>query len=216
MFTYRKKKSIHQLAMRFSDGGAQPPADPTPSPDPAPEPTPEPAKDPTPDPAPAPDMSKLQRKLEAAEKALELERSAHSKLKREHMTDEQRRAEQDAEIEETKKTYHRQLNAITAEKMCVKAGLSSDEYDALINLVVSEDADKTEEIMQAVLDLLQIREAAAEKGGAEKRLKNTPILPAGGSNDLPTDGVKLAASLGKQAAQTNTASNDVLKHYLGG
>lgn len=135
---------------------------------------------------PSTDIAEIQRELAAArkakdiaEKALTLEKSAHSKLKREHMTEAELIAEERAAVAEKAKMYDRQTNAMIAEKIFVGAGLQSDTYEDLLNLIVSEDSQRTESTAQTIVDLLSMHTKSTIKAEREKILRETPYPPAG-------------------------------------
>lgn len=133
-----------------------------------------------------PDTLELQRELDtakrakaAAEKALELEKKAHSTLKRQHMSEGDLLAEKTREMEEKAKMYDRQANAFTAEKIFATAGLKNDDYDEILNLIVSEDTEKTQSTAQAIAEMLAFQRTLTERSIREKVLKEMPLPPAG-------------------------------------
>lgn len=153
-------------------------------------------------------IKQLEAQLKAARIATEAANREKKKLERAQMSE----ADQ---IAATKRELNCERAAVKAEKILANL-LPEDEISEFVGLFASEDIEKTSAIASTFRGIYERGCLNAVRVDAEKRLKNMPILHTGGADSLSTDGVKLAASLGKQAAQTNTASNDVLKHYLGG
>lgn len=142
------------------------------------------------------------------------------KMKREKMTadelkkyDDEKRANDLAEREKTIAEKENRYYAITALK---KAGLDdgSETVLELADLVMGADADETDTRI-ATLNKLVTKMVDSK---VNERFKSFGRVPNSGSGSGGEGKEKntLAEKLGKQRAEQNKKSNDILKHYLGG
>lgn len=142
------------------------------------------------------------------------------KMKREKMTadelkkyDDEKRANDLVEREKTIAEKENRYYAITALK---KAGLDDGSETALelADLVMGADSDETDTRI-ATLNKLVTKMVDSK---VNDRFKSFGRVPNGsnGSGDDGKDKNTLAEKLGKQRAEQNKKSNDILKHYLGG
>lgn len=174
------------------------------------------------------DPDDFERLLQARlDKAMEEERKKNAnltkeieKMKREKMTadelkkyDDEKRANDLAEREKTIAEKENRYYAITALK---KAGLDDGSETALelAELVMGADTDETDTRI-ATLNKLVTKMVDSK---VNERFKSFGRVPNGG-NSSGSEGKEkntLAEKLGKQRAEQNKKSNDILKHYLGG
>lgn len=142
------------------------------------------------------------------------------KMKREKMTadelrkyDDEKRANDLAEREKTIAEKENRYYAITALK---KAGLDdgSETVLELADLVMGADTDETDTRI-ATLNKLVTKVVDSK---VNERFKSFGRVPNSGSSSGGEGKEKntLAEKLGKQRAEQNKKSNDILKHYLGG
>lgn len=141
------------------------------------------------------------------------------KLKREKMTadelkkyDDEKKANELAEREKAITEKENRYYAIGAIK---KAGLDdgSDTALKIVDLVMGAD---NEEIDNKVAALNELVNKIVDSKVNEK-FKGAGRIPNGGNNgDEGKEKNTLAKKLGKQRAEQNKKSNDILKHYLGG
>jgi len=68
--------------------------------------------------------------------------------------------------------------------------------------------------MNTVFAMMKQHGEDREKALKAEILKGTPTPPAGEGGDEKSDGEKLAERLGKEAAASNKAANDILAHYM--
>lgn len=118
-----------------------------------------------------------------AERALTLEKGAHAKLKKQHMTEAEALEERAKEIEAKAREYDKSMARVNASQLLVKAGLQEDEYSDLLNLFVSQDSEITGNIAQGIVDLVSKKVAVAVKAEREKIMKETPPPPSGNGGD---------------------------------
>lgn len=142
------------------------------------------------------------------------------KMKREKMTadelkkyDDEKRAIELAEKEKAIAERENRYYAVTALK---KAGLDdgSETVLALADLVMGADTTETDSRIETLNKLV----TKIVDSKVDERFKGFGRVPNGGSNSS-TDGNNkntLAEKLGKQKAEQNKKSDDILKHYLGG
>lgn len=142
------------------------------------------------------------------------------KMKREKMTadelkkyDDEKRANDLAEREKTIAEKENRYYAITALK---KAGLDdgSETVLELADLVMGADTNETDTRI-ATLNKLVTKMVDSK---VNERFKSFGRVPNSGSSSGGEGKEKntLAEKLGKQRAEQNKKSNDILKHYLGG
>lgn len=142
------------------------------------------------------------------------------KMKRDKMTadelkkyDDEKRANDLAEREKTIAEKENRYYAITALK---KAGLDdgSEIVLDLAELVMGNDTDTTDTRI-ATLNKLVTKVVDSK---VNERFKSFGRVPNGGNSSGGEGKEKntLAEKLGKQRAEQNKKSNDILKHYLGG
>ena len=166
-----------------------PPAAPPPAPPPPPEPPKDPPAEPPAEPPDNPEVANLQRQIEAANKklkdaesALASEKSEHAKLKRSTKTDAELLEEKQKEVEENAKKYQRMIAGAEAKQVLAGTGLSEEDYSPILELITSEDSEKTKAIATEVSTLLANQSKLLEKALREKILKETPVPPAGGGD----------------------------------
>ena len=139
------------------------------------------------------------------------ELAAVKKQLKEKMTeDEQREAERLAAEKEMKE----ELDTLRKEKNvnAHKASFLAQGYDEkLADKAAKAMADGD---MNTVFAMMKQHGEDREKALKAEILKGTPTPPAGEGGDEKSDGEKLAERLGKEAAASNKAANDILAHYM--
>lgn len=139
------------------------------------------------------------------------ELAAVKKQLKEKMTeDEQREAERLAAEKEMKE----ELDTLRKEKTvnAHKASFLAQGYDEkLADKAAKAMADGD---MNTVFAMMKQHGEDREKALKAEILKGTPTPPAGEGGDEKSDGEKLAERLGKEAAASNKAANDILAHYM--
>ena len=139
------------------------------------------------------------------------ELAAVKKQLKEKMTeDEQREAERLAVEKEMKE----ELDTLRKEKTVnpYKASFLAQGYDEkLADKAAKAMADGD---MNTVFAMMKQHGEDREKALKAEILKGTPTPPAGEGGDEKSDGEKLAERLGKEAAASNKAGNDILAHYM--
>ena len=129
--------------------------------------------------------------LNAANAALSASQASETALKaqvedltskvNEGMTAEERIAALQKEAEDSKREYQLKSNSLDAKEILVGAGITGDQLDALLGLVVSDDAEATKKAAQAIVDFDAARAAAVEQATKDAVLKSNPKPNGGGS-----------------------------------
>jgi hypothetical protein len=122
------------------------------------------------------------------------------------------------DLEDKAKLSTRELNKLKAENILVAAGLKPDDYVALLDGMVSDDAEKTVNLATGLATLVKNQKEATDKAVRAEVLNNTPA-PNGGSGDgkaPKTEAEKVVESLASAKAETLKASQSTLNTYMGG
>ena len=137
--------------------------------------------------------------------------AAKKQLKDKMTEDEQREAERLAAEKEMKE----ELDTLRKEKTVNghKASFLAQGFDEkLADKAAKAMADGD---MTTVFSVMKQHGEDREKALKAEILKGTPTPPAGeGGDDGKSDSEKLAERLGKEAAASNKAANDILAHYM--
>lgn len=135
-------------------------------------------------------LADMQARLAAAEKKRKEAEAActkltreKSQLKRSQMTEAEQAAEREREAAEKAQQYDRMMSSVEAEKIFVGGGLKEDDYKDFLEMIVSEDKEKSIAIAQGFMEILSKHTTAAAKAEREKVLKETPAPPVGGKGE---------------------------------
>lgn len=105
--------------------------------------------------------------------------SEHEALKVANMNTEQLAQHEKDQLEKTKNDYLIKSNRLDAEKVLVGMGLPSDQYNSILDRIVSPDKDATMGLVNEISGLLgKQSEAATQK--AKEDLLNKTRVPEGG------------------------------------
>lgn len=83
-------------------------------------------------------------------------------------------------------TYAKELSKLRAKEIFVTAGLTEEDYNPILDSVVSEDEELTKAYAKNMVDLISAQKAAVEKAVKAELLKSTPKPPAGGGSTTIT------------------------------
>ena len=128
-------------------------------------------------------LKTVQKQLKDAQNAVATANREKKNLERAKMTDADALEEQRREMEENSRNYKRMMSSIEAEKIFVGAGIAKDDYSAVLEMIATEDSDKTTATAQEFVDILSRKTQASIKSEREKILKETPPPPAGAGKD---------------------------------
>ena len=151
-------------------------------------------------------------------KQLQEDSAAYKKLQEANLTDAEKiqRALQDAES--AKVDFTKKSNRLDVEKILVAAGLTEEDYGALIDTLVSDDAEKSKAAATAFASLVSKQKEAAVQKTKEEMMDGTQT-PGGdggsaGKEKEKTEAEKFAESFGQAASEAAKASNDIIGSYL--
>lgn len=100
-------------------------------------------------------------------------------LQEQNMTAEERLKAELEKAQEMQASYAKELSKLRAKEVFVEAGLKEDEYESILEMVVSDDTDATVVRAKAMIDLIESQKKAVEKAVKAQLLKDTPKPPAG-------------------------------------
>lgn len=115
------------------------------------------------------------------------------------MTEEEKLQAALEEAEEVKKDYQREIAKMGAMKIFVNAGLEEEQYETLLDTIVSEDAEKTAELAENLVGVISSKQTEAEKRVKADLIKKTPTPPEGeGNEEKSSIGEKFAKQMNNQ------------------
>lgn len=80
---------------------------------------------------------------------------------------------------EKAKEYTVKLNRLDVEKMFVKTGLGENEYNSILDGIVSEDLETSKKLATSILATIESKITATDKAVRAELMKSTPRTPAG-------------------------------------
>lgn len=107
-------------------------------------------------------------------------------LKEKSMTDDEKLQAELEKAKNTQSTYAKELSKLRAKEIFVEAGLTEKDYSAILDVVVSEDEEKTKANAKNMVDIIVAQKAATEKAVKAELLKGTPPPPAGSGGGTVT------------------------------
>lgn len=150
-------------------------------------------------------------------KKLQEDSAAYEKLKEAGLTDEEKiqKALQDAKDAEA--NYKRQSSRLDVEKILVAAGLTEDDYEDLIDGLVSEDAEASKTLATNLASMLAKQREAAVQKTKEELLDETKGAGgaggAGGGGDDKSEDVKFADEIAATLSPDSKSTQDVFGNY---
>lgn len=125
-------------------------------------------------------------------KQLQEDSEAYKKLQEANLTDAEKiqKALQDAES--AKVDFTKKSNRLDVEKILVAAGLKAEDYEALIDTLVSDDAEKSKNAATAFVNLVSKQKEAAVQKTKEEMMDGTqtPGGDGGSKEEEKTEDVK--------------------------
>lgn len=122
----------------------------------------------------------------------------YGKLKDAGLTDAEKAAKALADAETAKVEFAKKSNRLDAEKILVAAGLTEKEYEALMESIVTDDAESTKTNATNLATLIKAQKDAAIQKTKEELMDNTDV-PGGtggsGGEDEKTEDVKNVESI---------------------
>lgn len=137
-------------------------------------------------------------------KQLQADSAAYKKLQEAGLTDEEKIQKALADAEASKTEFQRKSNRLDVEKILVGAGLTEEDYEDLIDGLVSEDAEASKALATSLATMLtKQKEAAVQK--TKEELMDGTRKPGdnGGSGGNPDDGDEDESDAAQFAQQYN-------------
>lgn len=100
-------------------------------------------------------------------------------LQEQNMTAEEKLQAELEKAAAAQQLYNRELSTLRAKEIFVIAGLTTDEYTPLLEVVVSDDEAITKARAKTMVDLIDAQKKAVEQAVKAELLKSTPKPPAG-------------------------------------
>lgn len=132
------------------------------------------------------ELDKLRKDSEAkakqiaqAEFTLKQKTKEFADFKRSHLSEAEQLKEERQAAEEMNRQLKLDRNTVRAEKILLSGQLAEDDYKDFLEYVVFEDPDRTEDLTQRIVDLVQRKMKTAAELEREKVLKEQPAPPAG-------------------------------------
>jgi len=141
---------------------------------------------------------------------------AYQKLKDADLTDAEQIQKALDEAQNSKFEFDKKSARLEVEKIFVAAGLKADDYEAIIEGVVSDDAEKSKAIADGLVKMISSQKEAAVKKANEDLMDNTPTGSMAGSNkeDEKTEAEKVAETLATQQKSATDVAKTVMDNYV--
>ena len=167
------------------------------------------------------DEAVFKESIAAAKKAQKEAEKALKDLQDSQLSDADKMQKAIDEAEASKAEYMTKLNRLDIEKMFVEAGIASEQYDPILDSIVTSDIDSSKKTAESFVGLLKSQKEAVEKSVREQLSAGTPDPhgAAGGSGDADpklTAAEQLAQSLAKGNSTNVKSAKDALSYYTGG
>lgn len=163
------------------------------------------------------EKDKAEKLKEKADKYDEAQRLLEEE-KQKNMTAEEKLAEAERAANEKASEFAKKANRLDAEKILLDAGLTSEDYEAFIDGIVSEDNEQTKALATSLAGTFKAKnEAALQKakqelldaGGAGDEGNHT----GGAGGDEKTEDVKFAEDIAKTFSSNSEISKSVFENY---
>lgn len=162
------------------------------------------------------EKEEAERLKEKADKYDETQRLLEEE-KQKNMTAEEKLAEAERVANEKASEFAKKANRLDAEKILLDAGLTSEDYEAFIDGIVSEDNEQTKALATSLAGTFKAKnEAALQKAKQE-------LLDAGGAGDEGGEGgsggaektadVEFAEDIAKTFSSNSEISKSVFENY---
>ena len=117
------------------------------------------------------DLSTRVKNLENEKKEIQ---EKYDALEKQNMTDEERKAKELADIEQTKKELAIEKNKTKAERLFQSANIDDKQIESLLDKVVSDDESRTIELANSFIEILNTKVDETKKETETNLLNGTP------------------------------------------
>lgn len=121
------------------------------------------------------------KRRKSAEKVIEHEKRERRKAERANMTEAEQLEAQRLEIEEKARQYDVQSNRLSVQQIFLDGEIAKDDFEPLMDYLVTEDADKSKSAAEEVVGLINRITETKLKAQKEAYMRENPTPPGGGS-----------------------------------
>lgn len=137
--------------------------------------------------------------------------------KQKNMTAEEKLAEAERVANEKASEFAKKTNRLDAEKILLDAGLTSEDYEAFIDGIVSEDNEQTKTLATSLAGTFKAKNEAALQKAKQELLDAGSVGDEGGAGgtggDEKTADVEFAEDIAKSFSSNNETSKSVFENY---
>lgn len=138
--------------------------------------------------------------------------------KQKNMTAEEKLAEAERVANEKASEFAKKTNRLDAEKILLDAGLNSEDYQAFIDGIISEDNEQTKTLAKSLAETFKAKNEAALQKAKQELLDaggagDGGNTPGGSGGDEKTEDVKFAEDIAKTFSSNNETSKSVFENY---
>lgn len=137
--------------------------------------------------------------------------------KQKNMTAEEKLAEAERVANEKASEFAKKTNRLDAEKILLDAGLTSEDYEAFIDGIVSEDNEQTKTLATSLAGTFKAKNEAALQKAKQELLDAGGVGDEGGAGgtggDEKTADVEFAEGVVKSFSSKNETSKSVFENY---
>jgi len=120
-------------------------------------------------------------------------------LQEKSMTDEEKLQAELEKAIESQQRYAKELAKLRAKEIFVEAGLTEEDYEPLLEVVVTDDEETTKTYAENMVKVIEAQKAATEASVKAELLKNTRKPPAGnGGSEITKEQFKKMSLIEKQ------------------
>lgn len=163
------------------------------------------------------EISDLKNKIPNKSEYSELIRKAgeYDKLAEQDLTDAEKVQKAIKEANDSKNEYKKKSNRLEAEKILVGAGLLSEDYDGLLEGIVTDDEEQTKTLATNLANMVKKQKESVEKSYKEKLMDETITSGSAGSAtvDEESEAEKFAKNLVAEKSKDKTDSESILENY---
>lgn len=110
-------------------------------------------------------------------------KNEYETFKQSKMTDEEKQAEKEKQMQEQYQKANLTISKMYAENTFAKAGFKEDDYKGILDNIVTVDPEKTKGLAEIICNTMLKQKKDIEKAITDKIVKNNPKPPAGNDDD---------------------------------
>ena len=152
-------------------------------------------------------MAKFNEAKESSQTAYNQLKAEYDTYKQSKMTDDEKKAEKERITQENLKNANLKISKMTAENAFAKAGFKEEDYSAILEGIIQEDAEKTKNLAETICATMLKQKKLAEDGLKDKIVKGTKTPPAGNDNNSQAGDVEKYQNLLQEAQKRNDYIN---------